>query len=82
MYDGYELCPIPEFIQCDMKREFACRNGACVSREVECDGVDDCGDNSDESIPCGKTQMSRAAINPFAPGKFEWKFRYLIFQII
>ena len=27
-------------------------------------------------------QESTASVNSFAPGKFEWNFRYLIFQII
>ena len=39
---------------CDTKHEFACQNGACVSRDFECDGHDDCGDNSDEILPCGE----------------------------
>ena len=38
--------------QCKSKNDFACSNGACVSRLVECDGTDDCGDGSDETIPC------------------------------
>ena len=49
----YKWC-ISGQAQCDPAKHFACTNGACVKREVECDGVDDCGDNSDETIPCGK----------------------------
>ena len=30
---------------------FACDNGKCVAETDECDGTDDCGDNSDEH--CG-----------------------------
>ena len=39
---------------CDNAHEFTCQNGACVSGDLECDGHDDCGDNSDEIQPCGK----------------------------
>ena len=34
--------------------QFECDNRVCVSRELECDGVDNCGDNSDEIRPCGE----------------------------
>ena len=33
------------FLEC----EFKCRNDVCISRELLCNGNDDCGDNSDES---------------------------------
>ncbi|XP_056271193.1 low-density lipoprotein receptor-related protein 8-like isoform X2 [Pseudoliparis swirei] len=31
------------------KGEFPCRSGRCVSARLRCDGVDDCGDGSDEA---------------------------------
>ena len=42
------------FTACDVNLEFECSNGLCLSRGKECNGKDDCGDNSDEVIPCGK----------------------------
>ncbi|KII61180.1 Low-density lipoprotein receptor-related protein 2 [Thelohanellus kitauei] len=37
-------------VQCDVcqKTEFACDNNKCIERTSRCDGIDDCGDNSDE----------------------------------
>ena len=32
--------------------EFQCFNGNCIPQSAMCDGIDDCGDNSDER--CGK----------------------------
>lgn len=32
--------------------EIACRNGRCVQLDRYCDGVDDCGDNTDEPRFC------------------------------
>jgi hypothetical protein len=32
--------------------EFPCRNGRCIRLDRYCDGVDDCGDTSDEPRYC------------------------------
>uniref|UniRef100_A0A3B4WWE7 Complement factor I-like n=1 Tax=Seriola lalandi dorsalis TaxID=1841481 RepID=A0A3B4WWE7_SERLL len=34
--------------ECDLECDFSCVNGKCVSLSQTCDGVDDCGDRSDE----------------------------------
>ena len=34
---------------CDQMYEFSCGNGFCIDRISACDGIDDCGDSSDES---------------------------------
>uniref|UniRef100_A0A4W4GF62 Sortilin-related receptor n=1 Tax=Electrophorus electricus TaxID=8005 RepID=A0A4W4GF62_ELEEL len=42
----------PEFEKTCDANNFQCANGACVSLEWKCDGMDDCGDYSDEAN-CG-----------------------------
>ena len=34
--------------------EFACRDGFCLPKSVQCDGVDNCGDMYDEKELCGR----------------------------
>ncbi len=38
--------------------EFSCNNGQCVSLSAVCDGTNNCGDASDEQLPCGKLLLS------------------------
>lgn len=48
----------PEFEKTCDSYNFQCANGMCVSLEWKCDGMDDCGDYSDEAN-CGERR------NPF-----------------
>ncbi|XP_069038470.1 sortilin-related receptor [Lepisosteus oculatus] len=50
---GYAGCSTqPEFEKTCDPSNFRCANGMCVSLEWKCDGMDDCGDYSDEAN-CG-----------------------------
>ena len=41
---------------CLARRQFACDSGSCVDNSRLCDGIDDCGDNSDE-LNCSKCKV-------------------------
>lgn len=43
----------PEFHKVCDELSFQCQNGVCISLIWKCDGMDDCGDDSDEAN-CGK----------------------------
>ncbi|ELU13132.1 hypothetical protein CAPTEDRAFT_202570 [Capitella teleta] len=45
-----EPCAIP-YCPCSQS-QFRCDNAFCVSKSLTCNGVDDCGDSSDEAIVC------------------------------
>ncbi|KAL0628461.1 Complement component C6 [Plecturocebus cupreus] len=47
-----KLCKIEE---ADCKNKFRCDSGRCIVRKLECNGENDCGDNSDER-DCGRTK--------------------------
>ena len=42
---------LQSYLECPSST-FKCRNKRCVKISSTCDGVNDCGDNSDETIPC------------------------------
>lgn len=47
-----KLCKIEEV---DCKNKFRCDSGRCIPSKLECNGENDCGDNSDERH-CGRTK--------------------------
>ncbi|GAB1299214.1 Complement component C6 [Apodemus speciosus] len=47
-----KLCKIEET---DCKNKFLCDSGRCIPSKLECNGENDCGDNSDER-DCGRTK--------------------------
>lgn len=48
-----------------MPEEFSCRNTKCIRKTYICDGEDDCGDASDESLPQCKTAVPTCAKNQY-----------------
>ena len=46
-----KLLMISEVEKCPLN-QFTCGNKRCVSNSKTCDGVNDCGDHSDEIVPC------------------------------
>ena len=39
--------------------EFKCSNGHCVDLDDICNGKNDCGDGSDEILPCGEYRYTQ-----------------------
>ena len=52
--------------------QYGCKNGTCIPIKWACDGVNDCGDNSDESRHCktGNFYYHLIIRNMFLP--FYW----------
>ena len=56
---SYRVCfVLTEGPSCNMT-QFLCDNGTCISGSLYCDGVDNCGDGSDERR-CGKMIVKNA----------------------
>ncbi|XP_048015876.1 sortilin-related receptor [Megalobrama amblycephala] len=54
---AYAGCPTnPEFEKTCDANNFQCSNGMCVTLEWKCDGMDDCGDYSDEANCASPTE--------------------------
>ena len=34
------------------KNEYSCKNHKCIPKALKCNGKNDCGDNSDETMDC------------------------------
>ena len=51
---GQKFSPVVDATQtiCNSLFEFTCDSGECISESYQCDGHNDCGDNSDEQN-CG-----------------------------
>ncbi|XP_078678954.1 uncharacterized protein LOC144914694 [Branchiostoma floridae x Branchiostoma belcheri] len=47
--EGLGLCPLEHFSPGFMQPQFKCANGRCIHADLECDGINNCGDSSDES---------------------------------
>ncbi|ELU13130.1 hypothetical protein CAPTEDRAFT_202568 [Capitella teleta] len=79
LYGDYlEPCAIP-YCPCS-DSQFTCDNGFCLSKSLTCNGVDDCGDSSDEAHVCASISKATCEFkNDFMCGykvqavdTFEW----------
>lgn len=62
MFVSY-LAQDPEFHKVCDEFSFQCQNGVCISLIWKCDGMDDCGDYSDEAS-CGKKVLGLHPLTP------------------
>ncbi|XP_064182725.1 low-density lipoprotein receptor-related protein 1B-like isoform X2 [Anguilla rostrata] len=55
------------------KAEFACKNGRCISAELQCDLFDDCGEGGSDELDCKASpyeEACRGGINPCGEDAF------------
>ncbi|XP_078595209.1 uncharacterized protein LOC144872678 [Branchiostoma floridae x Branchiostoma japonicum] len=57
--EGLGLCPLEHIGPGFMQPQFKCANGRCIHAELECDGINNCGDSSDESNLDHQTNCDR-----------------------
>ncbi|XP_066284355.1 uncharacterized protein [Branchiostoma lanceolatum] len=57
--EGLGLCPLEHIGPGFMQPQFKCANGRCIHAELECDGINNCGDSSDESNLDHETNCDR-----------------------
>lgn len=43
---------LKKFLDCYAGSDFLCQNHRCIQSQLNCDGFDHCGDNSDEPSTC------------------------------
>ena len=60
---------------------FGCGNGNCVPLGQECDGVDHCGDNSDEASPQCATPSGEVIPSPI-PSLSAWVFVHIVRRVV
>ena len=68
----------PEFHKVCDEFSFQCQNGVCISLIWKCDGMDDCGDDSDEAN-CGKDTSALPQASQ-TPGHTVLGFAFSLFS--
>ncbi|XP_038600156.1 complement component C6 isoform X1 [Tachyglossus aculeatus] len=56
-----KICNIEEL---DCKNKFKCDSGRCIAKKLECNGENDCGDNSDERDCAKKSRVCGRVYHP------------------
>ena len=72
--DGADrLCDSDRDVCCQREiclHEYSCANGKCIELELLCNGINDCGDNSDEPDDCtGKSKPTKPKLTQWECGQ-------------